>query len=77
MIEELDLRRAPALPGGRNFRDLGGYEGADGRRVRWGLLYRSGSLAGVTEDGVAMLRELGIRGICDLRTSRERAARAE
>lgn len=72
MTEAIDTRRAPPLPGGRNFRDLGGYGGADGRRVRWGLLYRSGSLAGVTEEGVAMLRDLGIRGICDLRTSRER-----
>lgn len=74
MTEGLDPRRAPALPGGRNFRDLGGYAGADGRRVRWGLLYRSGSLAGMTDAGVDMLRDLGIRGICDLRTSRERVA---
>ncbi|MFM7273439.1 MAG: tyrosine-protein phosphatase, partial [Gammaproteobacteria bacterium] len=30
------------LEGGTNFRDMGGYRAADGRRVRWGRLYRSG-----------------------------------
>lgn len=62
------------LAGGRNFRDLGGYRGMDGRKVRRGLLYRSGSLAGVTPEGLGTLRELGVVGLCDLRTTRERLA---
>ncbi|MET0269178.1 MAG: tyrosine-protein phosphatase [Sphingomonas sp.] len=69
-----DPRRAVPLPGGRNFRDLGGYATADGRRVRWGRIYRSGSLAGVTPEGVEALRALGMRGLCDLRTTRERVS---
>ncbi len=36
--------RMIALEGGRNFRDVGGYRTADGQQVRWGRLYRAGSL---------------------------------
>ena len=36
------------LQGGNNFRDLGGYRAADGRSVRWGLLFRSGAMASLT-----------------------------
>jgi protein-tyrosine phosphatase len=31
-----------------NFRDLGGYETTDGRRVKWGRVFRSGHLARVS-----------------------------
>ena len=33
-----------ALEGAVNFRELGGYPAADGRTVRYGLLYRGGNL---------------------------------
>jgi protein-tyrosine phosphatase len=61
------------LQGGRNFRDLGGYEGANARRVRWGRLYRSGVMNGLTDGDRAYLASLGLRQICDLRTAEERA----
>ena len=32
------------LEGGRNFRDLGGYETEDGRTVKWGHVFRSGRM---------------------------------
>jgi len=64
--------RVPPLQGGRNFRDLGGYATGDGRRVRWGRLYRSGSMAGLTPVDCDYLDSLGIRWICDLRTTDER-----
>ncbi|MDE8409516.1 tyrosine-protein phosphatase, partial [Klebsiella pneumoniae] len=41
------------LQGGRNFRDLGGYRTADGRHVKWGLLFRSGSMHGLTDSDYA------------------------
>lgn len=62
------------LKGGRNFRDLGGYRAADGRQVRWGRLYRSGVMVGLTEGDMAYLHGLGIRVICDLRSPEERTA---
>lgn len=62
------------LQGGRNFRDLGGYRSADGRRVKWGMLYRSGSMHGLTQADYATLGRLGIRVVCDFRDTRERAS---
>ncbi len=60
------------LEGGRNFRDLGGYVTADGRRVRGGRLYRSGVLTYLTAADHRLLADKGIRVICDLRTQHER-----
>src|SRR3546814_7173985 len=61
------------LQGGRNFRDLGGYQTHDGRSVRWGRLYRSGSMAALTTADCELLNGFGIRLVCDLRTTSERA----
>ncbi len=60
------------LEGGRNFRDMGGYRAADGRMVRWGQLYRSGSMVDLTRDDYTYLDALGIKVICDFRTNTER-----
>ena len=60
------------LEGGRNFRDLGGYRTADGRRVKWGKVYRSGTMAQLTDGDYDFLSGLGIRVICDFRTNEER-----
>jgi len=66
--------RVLPLQGGRNFRDLGGYVTADGRRVKWGSLYRSGSMAGLTTVDYEYLSKLGIKVVCDFRSTRERNA---
>lgn len=68
------FERILALEGSRNFRDLGGYPAADGRTVRWGMLFRSGALSGLTEAGFAAFRARNIRTVCDFRTERERGA---
>lgn len=65
-------RRVLTLEGGRNFRDLGGYPTEDGRRVKWGVLFRSGSLAHLTPADHQTLQALAIAMVCDLRTSAER-----
>jgi protein-tyrosine phosphatase len=54
-----------------NFRDLGGYETTDGRRVRWNRLYRSDSLHTVTPEDIPLMRDLGIRTAIDFRSSEE------
>lgn len=67
-------QRVLPLEGGRNFRDLGGYPTADGHSVKWGVLYRSGSMVGLTAHDYAYLGTLGIRVVCDFRDTRERKA---
>ncbi|MDE1145158.1 MAG: tyrosine-protein phosphatase [Azospirillaceae bacterium] len=63
------------LAGCPNFRDLGGLPTADGRRIRPGLLFRAGELHTLTDDDRALLQNLGLKLVVDLRTTRERAAR--
>ncbi|HEU4428166.1 MAG TPA: tyrosine-protein phosphatase [Myxococcota bacterium] len=66
-------QRHVALDGAHNFRDLGGYATADGRHVKWGLLYRSDGLSELSDDDLAKLRGLDIELLCDFRSSAEKA----
>lgn len=60
------------LSGATNFRDLGGYATGDGRTVRWRQIFRSNHLGHLTEQDVAVLRDLGVRSAFDFRGSDER-----
>lgn len=55
----------------RNLRDLGGYATTDGRRVRPGLLFRSGQLNALQPDERHLLEGLGLRSLCDFRSQAE------
>ena len=56
-----------------NFRDLGGHAAADGRRVRFGVLYRSAAPTDATEADFELLeRQLGVQTRIDLRHATER-----
>ncbi|WP_037673431.1 tyrosine-protein phosphatase [Streptomyces griseus] len=59
----------PELAGVRNFRDVGGLPTADGRRVRYGVLFRSGHLAHATDEDAAFLASLGLHTIFDFRNA--------
>ncbi|MEJ2411119.1 MAG: tyrosine-protein phosphatase [Novosphingobium sp.] len=61
------------LKGGRNLRDMGGLTARDGRRLRHGHLFRSGSLHELDPASIAALKEMGLRTICDFRAPDERA----
>jgi protein-tyrosine phosphatase len=50
-----------------NFRDLGGYPTRSGRRIRWGRVFRSDALHGMTEGDIAMYDNLGLTAVFDLR----------
>ena len=60
------------LAQGSNFRDIGGYTGAGGKHVRWGLIYRSGGQPLMTPQDVQQVKALGIDQIVDLRSTEER-----
>ncbi len=64
--------RLVPLAQGSNFRDIGGYPGADGKHVRWGLIYRSGATAMLTPADVATVNGLGLKQLVDLRSNEER-----
>ncbi|WP_432018370.1 tyrosine-protein phosphatase [Streptomyces sp. 1222.5] len=59
----------PELAGVRNFRDVGGLPTVDGRRVRQGVLFRSGHLAHATAADAAFLTTLGLHTIFDFRNA--------
>jgi protein tyrosine/serine phosphatase len=66
------LERLIDLEGCLNFRDLGGYPTADGRRLAWRRVYRSDGLHHLTEADARRLRdELRISDLIDLRSSAE------
>jgi protein-tyrosine phosphatase len=59
--------RQLSLQGTPNFRDMGGYETHDGRRLKWGKLYRSSKLSELTDVDVNYVNRLGVTLVCDLR----------
>ncbi|PZF99054.1 tyrosine-protein phosphatase [Micromonospora deserti] len=63
----MERQRQISFEGLHNFRDLGGWRAADGRTVRWGLLYRSDSLGRLTGTDLDRFRALGVRTVIDLR----------
>lgn len=67
-------RVVDSIEGAVNLRDFGGYPTEDGRRVRTGVLYRSGDTHGLSAEGHSHLAvQLGIRTVIDLRNAEERA----
>ena len=53
-------RRLP-LQGAFNFRDMGGYETTEGRKVKWGKLYRSEELAGINRVGYCVFTKVWLK----------------
>jgi protein-tyrosine phosphatase len=64
--------RRLALEGAFNFRDLGGLQMDDGRRIRWGWVYRSDDLNGLTTADFTRLNRMDIALVCDLRWQGQR-----
>lgn len=71
-----DARRL-LFDGASNFRDVGGLRGLDGRRVRWGRVYRSDALVQLSAADLAFLARLDLKTIVDLRSAEERAEGAD
>jgi len=69
-------RRLP-LQGAVNFRDLGGYATAAGRRVKWGRVFRSDHLSGLTDRDMNFLKGMQFHSVCDFRTSAEAQRRPD
>lgn len=59
------------LEGGSNFRDMGGYHGANGKTVVKGKLFRSGAPSSLTAQDMAYLDRFDFQAVVDLRSSDE------
>lgn len=64
--------RALPLAQGSNFRDVGGYVTRDGKVVRWGRVFRSGAQPLLTPADLALVDQLHIGTVVDLRSIEER-----
>ncbi len=70
--QTIDNGEAVEIDGVINFRDVGGYYIKKNRQVvKKGLLYRSGHLSDLSEEGIYQIKNLGIKAIYDLRTGKE------
>jgi len=65
------MSRVVLLDGGVNFRDLGGYQNQDGRRVKWRKILRCGHLANLSEKDLDTLEKIGVSKIHDFRRKEE------
>jgi protein-tyrosine phosphatase len=69
--EVLATERKFGMQGTPNFRDFGGYATADGRRVKWGYLFRSGQLSSLSAQDLSLLASLNLDLVCDFRRLEE------
>ncbi len=68
----VELERRLALEGAVNFRDLGGYDVGSGRQTSWRKIWRSDSLADLTEADLLILEPLDLHMLIDFRLPIER-----
>lgn len=73
----LAAERIVPLQKGVNFRDAGGLYTQDGRMVRWGKLYRAGTISRLTQADLAYLQQLNMKLVFDLRSADEREKRPD
>lgn len=71
VVPSTALDRLIPLHNVHNFRDLGGYPTADGRRTRWRTLFRSDSLSHLEGPDLAVAQGLDLHTVIDLRTAVE------
>lgn len=72
-LEQRAEHRLLNFEGIANFRDLGGYATEDGKRVKWGHLYRSGTFAKASRADLSALAQLDLATFIDFRSSAEKA----
>jgi protein-tyrosine phosphatase len=69
---EREAHRVLNFEGITNFRDLGGYLTDGGQTVKWGVLYRSATLAESTRGDLDNLARLRLSALIDFRSSAEK-----
>ena len=67
-----EFNRSVPLSGQPNFRDLGGYQTDNGKTLKTGLIYRSGTLAKLIDEDVEKLKSLNIKTVINFLDEGER-----
>lgn len=67
-------RRLVKVKGALNFRDVGGYDTEDGRKVKWNRVFRSASISNLTDADMDTVKARRIYTVVDLRGEKESAA---
>lgn len=67
-VKHIVGERILPMDGIPNFRDVGGYKTVDGKQVKWGKIYRCGSLAHASQRNHEILARLDVKLVCDLRS---------
>jgi protein-tyrosine phosphatase len=67
----IQIQKDIALKSVLNFRDVGGIETRDGRRIREGIVFRSANIDSISRDDIRKLKTLNIKTIVDLRAPYE------
>ena len=70
---QIEEYRLLPMDGAHNTRELGGYKTIDGKSVKWGMLFRSDKLSGISKTDEEYLKKLGISKIIDFRSEGEKA----
>jgi protein-tyrosine phosphatase len=60
------------MQGAYNARDIGGYKTVEGKTVKWGKVFRTGSLNTLTSSDTEYLENIGIKTVVDFRYESER-----
>lgn len=60
-------RRLVQLDKSINIRDIGGYTGLNGRKLKWGKVYRSEELCHLTDDDVDYFENINLKYVYDFR----------
>lgn len=60
-------KRHIQLEGAANFRDLGGYSTADGRHVKWNVIFRSADISKITDADLHRMEDKHINHVVDFR----------
>ena len=70
--DQREAHRLLNFEGIANFRDLGGYPSDSGKQVKWGTLYRAGTLAHSSDADLRNLGQLQLVSLIDFRSSQEK-----
>lgn len=70
--EPEEFNRSIPLTGQPNFRDIGDYQTSNGTKLKTGLVYRSGTLAKLTDNDVEKIKALNIKTVVNFLDEGER-----